>query len=203
MSPNLLLGGTPPSALHCLYWPGGKNFHQEGDLSHYLMRKCLIQNCCPINLAYIFFIHPRYPKQIRAIPNVSARISRNWSRILHPRTRWFWLVNIVYCILHIAYCTRILHIEYCTRGPDDFDWWVKFDQFPQIKAHTFASYLDFSQFWFDGYYKKKKLGKTYGEKIVEAARSDISTVQKHKFGLFRSLLCSEFGTIPSGGWLWL
>ena len=30
-------------------------------------------------------------------------------------------------------------------GPDDFDWWVKFDQFPQIKAHIFDNYRDFSQ----------------------------------------------------------
>ena len=35
--------------------------------------------------------------------------------------------------------------EYCTRGPDDFDWSVKFDQFPQIKAHILDNYRDFSQ----------------------------------------------------------
>ena len=148
-------------------------------------------------------LHPRYPKQTRAIPNVSARISRNWSRILHPRIRWFWLVNIAYFIFYIAYCILHPNIAYWILHPRTRWFWLVSQvwSISTNKAHTFDSYLDFSQFWFDGYYKKKKLGKTYGEKIVEAARSDISTVQKHKVGLFRSFLGSKFGTISSGGWL--
>ena len=73
-------------------------------------------------------------------------------------------------------------------GPDDFDWWVKFDQFPQIKVLIFDNYLDFSQFCFDVYYKINILGKTYGRNIIEAARSDINKVQKRKFGLFLNLM---------------
>ena len=60
--------------------------------------------------------------------------------------------------------------EYCTRGPDDFDWSVKFYQFPQIRAHIFDNYFDFtSQFWFNGYHKlniwwKNSLSGIFGHK---------------------------------------
>ena len=42
------------------------------------------------------------------------------------------------------------------------------------------------------------MGKTNGGKIVEAARSDVNTVQKRKFGLFRSFLGLKTGIIVLG-----